>query len=321
MDYRWRILWPVTLLCLSLGFVACQRAEDTDPFGETNTVRVVLGTQLATVGDPVNMRIEAVHSPDVRVELPDLVDGAAFEVRDRLTTTRVIDAERVQTVRDYTLVSFQIGSHTAATGTVRFITNHGKIMERTLPETVFEVVSVIHDEETSIRPIKPPVDWPGRIPGWLPLTAGIVLSALALAWLTVHILGKQCVAMQQPSPPPPPHETALDGLRRLMRKGYIESHDVNPFYTELSDIVRHYLEDRFHLRAPESTTEEFIRDAANARVLISDHQALVRDFLEQSDRVKFARFRPDISDMKDAYAAAERLILETASQSDTGEDI
>ncbi len=319
MDYRWRILWPVTLLCLSLGFVACQRAEDADPFGEPNTVRVILGAQRATVGDPVDMRIEAVHTPDVRVELPDPAHGAAFDVRDRLTTTRVLDAERALTSRHYTLVCFQIGSHTATTGTVRFITNHGEIVERTLPETVFEVVSVIHDEETTIRPIKPPVDWPGRIPGWVPLTAGIVLLALALAWLTARILGKQRVAMQQP-PPLPPHETALDGLRRLMRKGYIESHDVNPFYTELSDIVRHYLEDRFQLRAPESTTEEFIRDAANARVLLVDHQALVRDFLEQSDRVKFARLRPGISDMKDAYAAAERLVLETARQSDTGED-
>lgn len=79
----------------------------------------------------------------------------------------------------------------------------------------------------------------------------------------------------------------------------------------MSGIVRHYLEDRFGLRAPERTTEEFIRDALASRALSAAHRELVAGFLEQSDLVKFARHAPGQADMRNALDSAERLVRET----------
>ena len=55
--------------------------------------------------------------------------------------------------------------------------------------------------------------------------------------------------------------------------------------------MRRYLEDRFELRAPELTTEEFLDVAGSANRLSHDHQSLLRDFLRQADLVKFAGVR------------------------------
>ena len=109
----------------------------------------------------------------------------------------------------------------------------------------------------------------------------------------------------------PPHRLALDALADLRAKGWIEALQIEPFYVALSGIVRRYLEGRFGLRAPERTTEEFIRDALSSKKLSDAHRDLVAGFLEQSDLVKFARHAPGPSDMHNALDSAERLVRET----------
>jgi len=128
----------------------------------------------------------------------------------------------------------------------------------------------------------------------------------------VIVLLARRIKMPPPLPPPvPPHERALHALAGLLSKHWIEQANVEPFYVELSDIVRRYIEDRFQLRAPEQTTEEFIRATANSALLSHDHRKLTSSFLEQCDLVKFARHRPGADDMRAAYSAGERLVRET----------
>jgi hypothetical protein len=103
----------------------------------------------------------------------------------------------------------------------------------------------------------------------------------------------------------------LAALQILLAKKWIEQENIEPFYIELSTIARSYIEARFNLRAPELTTEEFIRETASSHHLSLDHQQLTGAFLEQCDLVKFAKHRPAQSDMRAAYSAAERLVRET----------
>jgi hypothetical protein len=86
------------------------------------------------------------------------------------------------------------------------------------------------------------------------------------------------------------------------------------FYSTLSDIVRRYLEDRFRVRAPEMTTEEFLAATARGAALERSHRALLGTFLAESDLVKFARFVPTLGDSERAFAAAERFVDDTAER-------
>lgn len=301
------------LLGLLLLPVACTRAGDALPAEvESPAVTVSVSTNQITVGDPVRVRIMVTHPANTRAEIPEPVDLDAFTVRSRHVSREMLDDAQIRTAYDYSLTSFQVGTHPIATGAVQIISDTADPLLLDFPDTDIEVVSLL-DDDTAFNPIRPLLDWPGRIPRWIPVLAGIAVLALAMGLAAAYILSKPRTILHQP-PPRPAHETALNALRLLMTKGYIESGEVDSFYTELSAIVRQYLEDRFHLRAPESTTEEFIRDAANARVLSAEHQSLVRDFLEQSDLVKFARFQPGAEEMQDAYTAAERLITETKQE-------
>lgn len=86
---------------------------------------------------------------------------------------------------------------------------------------------------------------------------------------------------------------------------------MDPFFVTLSDIVRRYLENRFALRSPELTTQEFLPLLATSPDLTGDHRELLRRFLELADLVKFAHHVPDGAAVDEAIRAAERLLVET----------
>jgi hypothetical protein len=86
---------------------------------------------------------------------------------------------------------------------------------------------------------------------------------------------------------------------------------IDLWYVELSAIVRRYLEDRYGLRAPELTTEEFLREAQRSGQLSSTHRNLLSDFLVRCDRVKFARYEPDEEESRQALASARTFLEET----------
>jgi len=76
--------------------------------------------------------------------------------------------------------------------------------------------------------------------------------------------------------------------------------------------LRKYLEGAFRVSAPEMTTEEFLDAAAASGVLTLGHRELLRDFLNQCDLVKFARYRATKEEADSVYAAARRFVDETA---------
>lgn len=173
----------------------------------------------------------------------------------------------------------------------------------------------LDETNLALRDISGLERWPER--PWVRL--GLVIGLIALLALMAALLARTLrrSAMAPPPPPPlPPHEQAMRALRELRARGIPEGEAVESFYVDLSAVVRRYLEEAFGLRAPEQTTEEFIRSAAESNALTIEHRTLVFAFLEQSDLVKFARYRPTGPDIEAALAAAERLVAETMPKSE-----
>ena len=107
------------------------------------------------------------------------------------------------------------------------------------------------------------------------------------------------------------YEIALGRLRALERVARGTPEEIDRFYVELSGIVRRYLEDRFEIRAPESTTEEFLDRASRSHALSREHQDLLVDFLRQADLVKFAGTIPGDREIDASLANAARFLEET----------
>jgi hypothetical protein len=109
----------------------------------------------------------------------------------------------------------------------------------------------------------------------------------------------------------PAHEIAYKALEDLKGSGLVKQGLVKEYFFRLSFIVRQYLENRFDLRAPEMTTEEFLASMKGSDKLNELIKNMLKDFLERSDMVKFAKYGPTADEILDAFDAAKGLIDET----------
>jgi hypothetical protein len=88
--------------------------------------------------------------------------------------------------------------------------------------------------------------------------------------------------------------------------------DVKSYYVELTAIVRRYIERTTGIRAPEQTTEEFLREVSRCSSPLPKGEGMnnfrLKDFLESADLVKFAAHRPRREDILESFRRAEIFI-------------
>lgn len=160
------------------------------------------------------------------------------------------------------------------------------------------------DLTNTLQDIKPPLEIPNF---WAWVWFGVVVLLLAaLAWWLWQRRRRRTVPVA-PIPVTPPHEKAWARLRQALEL----LDQPRPFCILVSDTVRVYLEERFNLRAPERTTEEFLDELQASPILTRDHKQTLGEFLLGCDLVKFARHEPAQTELQAIYDAAVRLVEET----------
>jgi len=273
-------------------------------------VEVALSTNAIRIGMPVTARLSVGHPPGATVTVDEPGRSNAVRVLDRRWAAPVREGAAARTEAVFRFTSFEIGSHAVFTGSVHVAAGTQAVVSVAVPIVSVEVATSLAGDEKDLRGRKGAVDWAPAIPRGLWVFPLVALLALGAALLAVRLF-RRVRAPAPPPPLPPAHDVALADLQRLLSRGWVEAGEAEPFYVELSRIVRSYIERRFGLQAPERTTEEFIREAAESNTLAPVHQRVTRDFLVHSDLVKFARARPGPEEMKAAAQAAERLVRET----------
>ncbi len=145
--------------------------------------------------------------------------------------------------------------------------------------------------------------------GWLTLLGiaslvAVVGSALALGYRALR--ARHRIERQRSA-----YDEAVARLRALDSAGPPDDTAADAWFVALSAIVRRYLEQRYEIRAPELTTEEFLLVATARPEMSGDHRGLLRSFLERCDRVKFAGYRPDADESLATLKAARGFIEDT----------
>ncbi len=90
----------------------------------------------------------------------------------------------------------------------------------------------------------------------------------------------------------PAHIIALEEIEKLKSEHLIEKGIVREYYFRLSDIFRHYIENRFSIPAVEQTTQELLPEIMRLDAMHTTAKSGARDFLHHSDMVKFAKYVP-----------------------------
>jgi hypothetical protein len=292
--------------------LAMMALADEPPSPVTVAVRVepqtvTIGTRFRYVVDVTSAQGTEVFvtQPSERIGDFDIVD---FGIDPAVTK----DGKTVLS-RWYTLVGYHPGEHLVKAPPVHYRVAGSDMQEAPGAEIRVSVESVLEKagNPTDVKDIKAPEEVPiDRRPYYI-IGGGLLLAALVGFGLYRFLTRDQRTTPA--APPRPPQDIAREELERLRRRGLIAEGAFKEYYSSLSDIVRTYVEHRFHIRAPEMTTEEFLLVAARGGKLLGPHRALLSDFLVESDLVKFARHMPTIADSERAWTAARRFVDETAA--------
>ncbi|MDE7350467.1 MAG: hypothetical protein K2N25_05320 [Muribaculaceae bacterium] len=111
-------------------------------------------------------------------------------------------------------------------------------------------------------------------------------------------------------PQPKPWTVALERLERLKAKQLWENGMEKEYFTELTDILRDYLQARFGINAMEMTSRQIMQTLADQSD-VREKRAYVRKILDVADFVKFAKVRPLPADNVEAFDNAMNFIKET----------
>ena len=155
-----------------------------------------------------------------------------------------------------------------------------------------------------IRDIKPPVEIPTGLE-WLWWTLG-ALAVVVIAMLLWRWWRKRKTKAYV-APPVPAHIRAKQKLAEALAL----ISQPKPFVVAVSDTARTYLEERFQFRAPERTTEEFLRELSATDLLLREQKESLGKFLESCDLVKFAKYEPGEKELHELHGSAVRLVEET----------
>jgi hypothetical protein len=275
-------------------------------------IQTELDTTLVTVGDRLMLTVSIDHSPEASVSWPDSLDMSPFEVLEARVLPVETSAGGARSTAILTMTVFELGELELPSLEV-IVSGPGGATEVLRTDRYgVEVVTVGADEGGDIREIRGPL--------WIPVS---VVRIALWGLLLLLLLGLAIVAyrrMRRPEPEVdirraaaplrPAHEVALEALATLEASPTLERGQIKEYHIEVSDIVRRYVEERFHVEALEMTTREVLAGLAQADVDPRFREGL-RRFLDQCDLVKFAKVRPDAAASLRVLTLGRELVVST----------
>ena len=333
----------LTCLLLLVAALGCDRqdgpadAEDQwalDKVFEKGplTVHVKLDKDTLTIAETLQLRLEASIAEGYDLTMPSLVEVLGkyeFGVLDfKAEADKLDDQGRRLVCRQYRLepivsgtfnigaLSFAFTEHAGPSdaqeqGTATKAADEQSTYELLTEPIPVEVSSMLAEDraDMTIADIKPVATLPGPLSwAWLWWLAGAgVLVAVILVWMIWRRRGRRGIVRTFK----PAHELAYERLSELVAADYIAAGRVKEFYERISWILRRYIEDRFDLRAPEQTTEEFLPEARTKNVLDESQQQMLCRFLEHCDLVKFARYGPATAEIQQTFDLTRQFIEAT----------
>jgi len=278
-------------------------------------VSAELDTLSITIGDQVNFNVKVQRSEGASVEWP-VLDGKLGEleiVKSSERSTLEGDLGFVET-QQFKLTAFDSGYY-AVPGLLfkyRLDDASNEKQVRTKAALLRVETIPIDTTELSIQPIKGRMDVPFHWKEAIPYVLGGLGVLLSIALILFLISRRKKIQVEGPPPPParPAHEVALEKLKSLDRQQVWQKGEIKAYYTDLTEILREYVENRFDVPALELTTDEIVAGMKDVPM----EQALKEKFfalLRMADLVKFAKASPDADSHNRALKSGEAFVQHT----------
>lgn len=291
-------------------------------FAAQSTIKVSLDSVNLRMGDMTILHVNVTQPKNLKGSIPLLskfrddgiipVCGDSVELRAPVKIDTVVSGNMLNISYSVPLQAFDSGFYKLPE--LVFVAGKDSVRSNSLGLKVYPVIaeadtpiydyaSVADPEESSIFDYVP--DWIIDF-WWLWL---VILLAVAIFLYAMKKYRKDGYIIPK-KPEPTPYEVAISSLRLLKEKKLWEQGMEKEYFTDLTEILRKYLEGRFGINAMEMTSRQILA-SLKANKELADKRAYFRQILDMADFVKFAKVRPLPDDNVLAYENALRFVEET----------
>jgi hypothetical protein len=278
---NWGLLFLGLLMTLSLKAQVSAKADTT---------------QIA-IGEQIRFEITVETDSTNLVVFPEGQTFMPLELVESLDVDSIRKAEKIKLLKTYLLTQFDSGSYTLPRQKVliqdkpyytdSLLVTVAGVEVDTTKQGLYEIKPLIETDKTS-----------GEF--WKVLLLILVLLALAALALYWFVWRKKPLTEEEEIALMPPYEQAKYALNKLDESKYLINSEIKEFYSELTFIIRKYLDEKVYDRSMESTTDELIArlqllKEGNQIPLKKDTIKNIESILKRADLVKFAKSEPDVA--------------------------
>lgn len=274
-------------------------------FAQSSMVNSQVETSSIRIGEQFQYKISVKETENVI--LPKLILGKGLEIID----SAKVDTINNMLIQKYVLTGFDSGAFYIPQQQV-FVRNQAY-----LTDSLLISVATVEIDTTKIKkyPIKSIKSEPYVFDDFK-IYIFLLLAALAIIgfWIYYFVIRKRKVAEDKPTYKVlPPFEEAIYKLNELDSKLLWQNNQVKEYYSELTEIVRNYIERELQVPALEKTTDEIIgmlRDFQNANTIQTSKETIrkLKELLQEADLVKFAKSKPISIEIEEDRKDAEDII-------------
>lgn len=254
--------------------------------------------------DSLSIKIgqELTYKIEVDVDTTSLVvfpEGQTFQPLEMIESYPVEATkmnDRFKLIKKYGLTQFDSGKYTiprqkVVIGDYEFMTDSlqvevNNIDVDTTKQGLYDIKPIIEVDKSASK-------WWLYFLGILLILAFVAFLLYWFIWREKPLTDEEKVALL------PPYERAKLALKALDNAHYLENNEIKAYYSDLTQIIRKYLDEKVYDRALESTTDELInrlnllRDG-NQIDISKDDIENIETILKRADLVKFAKSKPDV---------------------------
>ncbi|MEC3906052.1 hypothetical protein VOI54_03425 [Tamlana sp. 2201CG12-4] len=258
-------------------------------------VKSTIDSTSIKIGEQITYHIQVETDSTNLVVFPEGQTFAPLEMIESYDIDTLKHQDKYNLIKKYGLTQFDSGAYTIPRqkiiiGDKTFFTDSLKV----------EVNNIAIDSTQGLYDIKPIIAVKKTGSNWWKYLL-IILLILGIIAYTLYwfIWRKKPLTEEEEIALLPPYDRAKLALKKLDESHYLEHENLKDYYSELTFIIRKYLDEKVYDRALESTTNELIERLLllkeGNQVDLSDQDIKnLESILQRADLVKFAKSAPDI---------------------------
>ncbi len=280
------------IFLLVVIFIGCK----TNDTSSSLTIQTDIDTTIARIGDVLKLNIISQNAGGRIIVFPDIQETESMEIRDKTILTKWHKPYQV----NFQIVFCDTGSFQIPPYPVAILKSDSTndITIETDPIDIKIISMLTGANDTNLRPIKDPVALKKPI-NWYRWFLAVILFLLLLSLLILwrKRIQKEPLKKIEVSE----YQSAKDiAIARLNDLKKLISSNNKTFYSQLSFIVREFIENKFYIRALEMTTGEISKLESNYDLNKDDFKTII-NLLNRADLAKFAKYEFIIQDREEDY--------------------